>query len=61
MEEGGGEEIRFMKGRFSSSFLCCNNHERKLFVFVLACVSGIIRLQKAEPGHKLCEICRDPV
>ena len=34
--------------------LCCNNHELKQFVFVLASVSGIIRLQKAEPGNKLC-------
>ena len=70
----GGEERCFMKGSFflfilaslfsgssSSSCLCCNNHECKLFVFVLACVSGQIRLQKAEPGHKSCWICRGPV
>ena len=30
-------------------------------LFVLASISGKIRLQKAEPGHKLCWICRDPV
>ena len=55
-----------MKGRFSYSFLhhCSQDHHHhscaaiilnvnELFV-VLACVSGIIRLQKAEPGHKLC-------
>ena len=31
------------------------------FFFVLASISGNIRLQKAEPGHKLCWICRDLV
>ena len=56
-----GEERCFMKYRFSSSLMCCNNHECKLVVFVLACVSGIIRLQKAEPGHYLFWMSRDPV
>ena len=37
-----------------NSVMWFNNYDYKLFVFVLAFVSGIMRLQKAELGQKLC-------
>ena len=34
------------------SLMRCNNHECIVVVFVLASISGVIRLHKAEPGNK---------
>ena len=75
--KGVREERCFMKGRFSYSFLhyCYQDHHdyhhhhhkcaaniMNVNEFFCSCfVSGIIRLQKTEPGHKMCRICRDPV
>ena len=46
---------------FYFAVICFNNIYCKILVFVFAFVSGIFRLQKAEPGHKLRWICRDLV